>query len=626
LSRFYPHKPCNLTVTEMSKARLQLDSPPRASEPSAGRPAQRVRSRAAGGMRSASARRAAPGKAAAVQEDMPETNLQGLRVLALETRRSEEIGELVRGFGGEPVLVAAVREMRMESQEPALQFAASLLRGEFDLVIFLTDSGVRLLMDVVKNHYNLEEFIGALSKVKVASRGAKPSRVLAEFGIPVAVTAPEPYTWRELIHELELRYGASLSKMRVAVQEYAASNLEFLLALAERSGSVTRLPLYEWALPEDVKPLRECVLGIAQKYVDIVLFTTAVQVIHLFQVAKEMGSVEPMLAGLRSILILSIGPSTSAELRHHGLSPDFEPSHPKIQSLLREAIAQLPQLLERKHAGLSAGQAESASPLSSSTRASLVRMLDARTIRIGRPSDPVSRADMDFLHEIGSRMAAADPFHAVLDRIVDFVSTVIPCDSCFIYVLENDRLVLRASRNPHANLVDHLALKLGQGITGWVAERREPVAISTGALRDPRFKHFHDLPEDMFEAMLAVPIQSAGKVVGVINLQHQKPYKHTADQLRLLTMIGFLVGAEIERARLDMENVHLSERLETRRIIDKAKAILQRELGLDEQGAYLALQRESRDRRKSMREIADAILLSDEMRRRLGPSQTPPAE
>ena len=134
--------------------------------------------------------------------------------------------------------------------------------------------------------------------------------------------------------------------------------------------------------------------------------------------------------------------------------------------------------------------------------------------------------------------------------------------------------------------------------------------------RDPRFQALRDLPEDLFEAMLAVPIQTAGKIVGVINLQHRQPYHHTPGQVRMLTTIGFLVGAEIERARLDLENIQLTERLETRRIIDRAKAILQRDLSIDEQEAYHALQRESRDRRKSMREIADAILLSDDMRRR----------
>jgi uroporphyrinogen-III synthase len=229
-------------------------------------------------------------------------------------------------------------------------------------------------------------------------------------------------------------------------------------------------------------------------------------------------------------------------------------------------------------------------------------------------ADSASGVNMDFLHEIGSRMAAADSLHIVLERIVDFVSTVIRCDSCFIYVLEQDQLVLRASRNPHANLVDHLVMQLGQGITGWVAEHREPVSIPAQALRDPRFKLFRNLPEDLFEAMLSVPILTAGKVVGVINLQHRKPYQHTQEEIRLLVMTGFLVGAEIERARLETENLELSERLETRKLIERAKGILQRDFGLDETGAYHALQRESRQRRKSMREIAEALLLIEDMR------------
>lgn len=558
---------------------------------------------------------------------MREANFKGLRVLALETRRSAEIEELVRNYGGEPLVVPAVREIRLESQDHAFLFAAGLLRGEYDLVIFLTDPGVRTLIDVVRARYDLETFLAALRKTKVASRGPKPAAALAQYGIPVAVIAPEPYTWRELMSEIESHFGDALANMRLAVQEYAASNPEFLLALAERSKSVTRVPLYEWALPEDVKPLRECVLGIARKYVDIVLFTTAVQVIHLFQVANGMACADSMQAGLQSCVVLSIGPSTSEELRRHGLTPDFEPAHPKIDSLLLEAAEQLPQLLEKKRTSAATSLVRSTPSLPSrSTRATLPRTLDAQDLRIGRPADPASRAGLEFLHEIGSRMAAADPFHAVLDRIVEIVSTTIPCDSCFIYVLEQDQLVLRASRNPHANLVDHLAVQLGQGITGWVAEHREPVSIPAGALRDPRFKMFRDLPEDLFEAMLAVPIQTAGKIVGVINLQHQRPYQHTADQMRLLSMIGFLVGAEIERARLDTENLQLSERLETRRVIDRAKAVLQRDMGIDEQGAYLALQRESRDRRKSMREIADAILLMDDMRRKLTPQQGSAAE
>ena len=543
---------------------------------------------------------------------------QGLRVLALETRRASEIEQQIRAYGGEPLVVPAVREIRLEPQEHALHFADALLRGEYDLVIFLTDPGVRALIEQVRAHYSLEDVLAALRQIAVVSRGRKPAAVLAEYGIPVTGIAPEPCTWREVMQEVEGRFGEGLRTMRIAVQEYAASNPEFLLLLAERTQSVTRVPLYEWALPEDVRPLRECVLGITQGHVDVVLFTTAVQVIHLFHVASDMGCAAALRSRMQSCVILSIGPSTSEELRRHGVFPDFEPSRPKIGCLLEESAQRIGELTERKKAEHSlAEMARASSSLPNrSTRASLGRTLDAGDLRIVRAGEAGLTHSVEFLHEIGSRMAAADPFHAVLDRIVEFVSTIIPCDSCFIYSLEENRLVLRASRNPHSDLIDQVVLKLGQGITGWVAEHREAVAIPSGALRDPRFQALRGLPEDLFEAMLAVPIQTAGKMVGVINLQHRKPYHHTPAQVRLLTTIGFLVGAEIERARLDLENIQLTERLETRRTIDRAKAILQRDLGIDEQEAYHALQRESRDRRKSMREIADAILLSDDMRRR----------
>jgi uroporphyrinogen-III synthase len=208
-----------------------------------------------------------------------------------------------------------------------------------------------------------------------------------------------------------------------------------------------------------------------------------------------------------------------------------------------------------------------------------------------------------------------DGLHAVLDRVVEFVATVIPCDSCFVYVRERDKLVLRASRNPHADVVDRLGLSLGQGITGWVAEHREPVVLDSGASQDPRFIPFKSLPEDEFEAMLSAPILCADRVVGVINLQHRLRYKHTEQQVRLMSLIGFLVGAEIERARLEAENQELSERLESRKAVDRAKGVLQRDLGLNESECYRLMQRESRQRRRSMREIAEAILLGDDLKR-----------
>jgi signal transduction protein with GAF and PtsI domain len=236
----------------------------------------------------------------------------------------------------------------------------------------------------------------------------------------------------------------------------------------------------------------------------------------------------------------------------------------------------------------------------------------------GPDLEVMDKSDIDVLHEIGSRIAAADPLHEVLSRVVQFASSLVQCDSCFVYVLDEDALVLRASKTPHPDVVDRLKLRLGEGITGWVAEHRQPVAVSRHAFEDPRFLRFNELPEDRYEAFLSVPVLSRGKLVGVINLQHRQPHEHIRREVQLMSMIGFLVGAEIEMARLEGENSQLSERLETRKVLDRAKGILQRELGISEEEAYLTIQRQSRQRRKSKKEIAEAIVLGDELRRGKG--------
>ena len=119
---------------------------------------------------------------------------------------------------------------------------------------------------------------------------------------------------------------------------------------------------------------------------------------------------------------------------------------------------------------------------------------------------PLDDSSVDFLHELGTSMASADALHEVLARVVDFASALVKCDSCLIYVLEDEKLLLRASKNPHPEVVDSLKLNVGEGITGWVAEHREPVAVSKNASKDPRFQFFHELPEDTYEAFLSVPL------------------------------------------------------------------------------------------------------------------------
>jgi signal transduction protein with GAF and PtsI domain len=229
-------------------------------------------------------------------------------------------------------------------------------------------------------------------------------------------------------------------------------------------------------------------------------------------------------------------------------------------------------------------------------------------------SIPVDDSHVDVLHHTISRIASADGFHQALERVLDFAVEVVKCDSCFIYVLEENDLVLRASKNPHPEVLDRLKLRVGQGITGWVAEHREPVAVFREAFKDPRFQRFNELPEDRYEAFLSVPLLSRGRLVGVMNLQHREPHVYSPRDIGLLSTIGYLAGAEVEMARLETENSDLSQQLETRKLVERAKGILQRELGLTEEQAYLSIQRQSRQKRKTMKEIAEAIVLSEDVK------------
>ena len=220
-----------------------------------------------------------------------------------------------------------------------------------------------------------------------------------------------------------------------------------------------------------------------------------------------------------------------------------------------------------------------------------------------------------FLHQVTNRIAEADSVHEVLNEIVDFVSDLVSCDSCFIFVLEGNDLVLRASKNLHPEVVDRVKLSMGQGITGWVAKCGEPVVLSHGAFKDPRFRAVSALPEDSYEAFLSIPISSRGRIVGVINVQHIQPYEFTPRETKIISMLGHLVGAAIEMSRLEQEVTVLSDKLATRKVVERAKGILQRELNISEEEAYATIQKQARARRMPMKEISEAILLADELKR-----------
>jgi uroporphyrinogen-III synthase len=279
---------------------------------------------------------------------MADGGFYGMRVLALESRRAPEIAKLIRSSGGEPTVAPAMREIPLESNQEALQFAERLFEGKFDLVIFLTGVGIRRLAEIVDSQYDRRRFVEALRQIKIASRGPKPNAVLRELDIPITVTAPEPCTWHELVAALDKTFGPALRGMRAAVQEYGTTNPELLAALADRGVICTAVPVYHWALPEDLEPLRTAVSAIVSGSVDVIVFLTAVQVIHLVQVAEQTGHKGELLKGMQKAVILSIGPSTTEELAKIGIQPDYEPSHPKMGILIHEAAARASDLLKAK--------------------------------------------------------------------------------------------------------------------------------------------------------------------------------------------------------------------------------------------------------------------------------------
>jgi len=139
----------------------------------------------------------------------------------------------------------------------------------------------------------------------------------------------------------------------------------------------------------------------------------------------------------------------------------------------------------------------------------------------------------------------------VLQGIVSLIVEFMECDSCLVYLLDRDQLVLCASNTPHPSTIGKVKLRLSEGLTGWVARERRLLAISRESYKDPRFKYFGELPEDTFEAFLSAPVIARNRVVGVINVQHRAPHQHTGSEMEVLTTVGEQVGCMLVLARME---------------------------------------------------------------------------
>lgn len=183
-----------------------------------------------------------------------------------------------------------------------------------------------------------------------------------------------------------------------------------------------------------------------------------------------------------------------------------------------------------------------------------------------------SVAQIALLHRISSIVSSNQELESMLKELVGLIVQVTSCDACLVYLADHSKgeIVLRASQLPHAAEIGNLRLKMGEGVTGWVAVHRSVVALSGHASEDTRFKSFQALPEDTYEAFLSVPLISSGELIGVINVHHRETHPHRPDEVALVTFIGEQMGGAIAKSRLAEQSQSAVKRMETLAAVARA--------------------------------------------------------
>jgi len=296
--------------------------------------------------------------------------LDGLNVVLFEARHAKTLADLIAKQGGNAFSAPAMKEVPLENNVEAFRFAEKLFKGEIDIMILLTGVGTRYLVSVLETKYPREKILDVYKRIVLIPRGPKPIRVLNEWGIPFAFTVPEPNTWREILKTIDENPGAvgatgrsPLHGKTVAVQEYGVPNPELVEGLEKRGARVLRVPVYRWALPDDTGPIKEAIRRILDGKADVAMFTTAVQIQHVFQVAEQMGTgvgaipatktsagrhESPLHKAFKKIVVASVGPDCTEALRSHGIEPDIEPESPKMGPLVLAMAEKAKNILHAK--------------------------------------------------------------------------------------------------------------------------------------------------------------------------------------------------------------------------------------------------------------------------------------
>lgn len=267
-------------------------------------------------------------------------------IAALESRRADDMRRLIERHQGVPHVSPSMREVPIEPNRDAIDFAHQLMTGEISVVILMTGVGFRYLVKSVERHVDRQRFLDSLADVTTICRGPKPAAALREFGIQATHRVPEPNTWRELLQTIDA--DVPVANQTIGLQEYGITNKSLVAGLEARGATVRPVRVYGWEYPEDTQPLADNVRALAEGKRDVLLLTSAHQVVNLLRMAESMNLVDDLRDGLHQTVICSIGPTTSQMLHESEIHVDLEPSHPKMGHLVIEAAQQAPAMVRQK--------------------------------------------------------------------------------------------------------------------------------------------------------------------------------------------------------------------------------------------------------------------------------------
>ncbi len=247
---------------------------------------------------------------------------------------------LIERFGGCAMMAPSMQEVPVEENLVALDAIQQVISGAVSHMVLLTGVGIEAMLKVAASQGLEERLLQSMGRLPLLVRGPKPAAVLNRHDLKFTVRAPEPNTWRELLSAID-QAQIELTGQIVAVQEYGISNPELCDGLTSRGARVVPVPVYRWALPDDVEPLRQAIRQTIEGEIEVLLFTSAQQVRHVLQIADQTNQRDDWLNSANRKVVGSIGPTCSQALHEEGFVVSVEASPPKMGPLVRVAIQHL---------------------------------------------------------------------------------------------------------------------------------------------------------------------------------------------------------------------------------------------------------------------------------------------